>query len=328
MKKKYKIIIAVLTAYILLSLYAYYAYKSSSGDWKIETPADTEILWADFIWTNSTINGKYFERTAMFIPCKMEGIDNNLTFQFDTGSNKTMIYENPLSSFYFQDEKLSEQVSQMKFPINILASDKKVFKNAKIQFGEYTIYNDRAVVMTNFGRAKSKESIIAGDTILVGTIGADIFKGKVLIIDYPNQKFAIAHEVPEKYKEGLIDIELDNGGRPILPLKMNSKEYRIKFDNGSSLFPIIATSENINKFSTNPIIDSLEINSWGKKHTVHSRIITDTFEIAGRKFTNVEAYENHTGYGIDESTDGMTGNALFWDSTIIIDFKNKKFGVK
>ena len=328
MKKRYKILIGLISAYLLFSLYAYYAYKSSLRSWQVEIPAEGEINWVDFIWTNQTINGKYFERTAMFIPCKMEGIDNNLTFQFDTGSNSTIIYENPLSSFYFQNEQLLEQVSQMKFPINILASDKKVFKNAKIKFGDYTISNESASLMTNFGSAKSKESVIAGDTIHLGTIGADIFKNKVLIIDYPNQKFAIAHEVPEKYKEGLIDIELDNSGRPILPLKMNSKEYRIKFDNGSSLFPIIATSENINKFSTNPIIDSLEVNSWGKKHTVHSRIITDTFEIAGRKFTNVAAYENHTGYGIDESTDGMTGNALFWDSTIIIDFKNKKFGLK
>lgn len=328
MKKRYKILIGLISAYLLFSLYAYYAYKSSLRSWQVEIPAEGEINWVDFIWTNQTINGKYFERTAMFIPCKMEGIENNLTFQFDTGSNSTIIYENPLSSFYFQNEQLLEQVSQMKFPINILASDKKVFKNAKIKFGDYTISNESASLMTNFGSAKSKESVIAGDTIHLGTIGADIFKNKVLIIDYPNQKFAIAHEVPEKYKEGLIDIELDNSGRPILPLKMNSKEYRIKFDNGSSLFPIIATSENINKFSTNPIIDSLEVSSWGKKHTVHSRIITDTFEIAGRKFTNVAAYENHTGYGIDESTDGMTGNALFWDSTIIIDFKNKKFGLK
>ena len=328
MKKRYKILIAVITVYILFSLYAYYAYKSSLGDWKTEIPAETEINWADFIWYSQTINGKYFEKTAMFIPAKMEGIENMLTFQFDIGSNFSMIYENPLTSFYFQNEQLSEQVGLMKFPINKLASDQKVFKDAKIQFGEYTIYNDRAFVMTNFGRAKSKESVNSGDTILVGTIGADIFKGKVLIIDYPNQKFAIAHEVPEKYNEGLIDIELDNKGRPILPLKMNSKEYRIMFDNGSSLLPIAATSENISKFTTNPIIDSVELNSWGKKHTVHARMITDEFEIAGRKFTNVEVYENQSGYGINESTDGMTGNALFWDSTIIIDFKNKKFGLK
>ena len=328
MKKRYKILMAVITAYILFSIYVYYAYKSSTRDWRTEIPAEAEINWADFIWYSQTINGKYFEKTAMFIPAKMEGIENMLTFQFDIGSHFSTIYENPLTSFYFQNEQLSEQVSQRKFPINKFASNKKVFKDAKIQFGEYTIFNDQAFVMTNFGRAKSKERVNSKDTILVGTIGADIFMGKVLIIDYPNQKFAIAHEVPEKYKEGLIDIELDNGGHPILPLKMNSKEYKITFDNGSSLFPIIATSENIDKFSTNPIIDSLEVNSWGKKHTVHSRLITDTFEIAGRKFTNVEAYENHTGYGIDESVDGMTGNALFWNSTIIIDFKNKKFGLK
>jgi len=60
---------------------------------------------------------------------------------------------------------------------------------------------------------------------------------------------------------------------------------------------------------------------------VDSRMITDTFEIAGMKFCNVKIYENHAGLGIDESTDGMAGNFLFWNHTILIDFKNKKFGV-
>jgi hypothetical protein len=57
-------------------------------------------------------------------------------------------------------------------------------------------------------------------------------------------------------------------------------------------------------------------------------MITDTFAIAGIKFSNVKVYENHTGLGINKKTDGMIGNALFWNNTIIIDFKNKKFGVQ
>ncbi|MBM4317940.1 MAG: hypothetical protein FJ116_10730 [Deltaproteobacteria bacterium] len=59
-----------------------------------------------------------------------------------------------------------------------------------------------------------------------------------------------------------------------------------------------------------------------------SKIIKDTFELAGQKFHNVLVYANHSGLGIDNEVDGMAGNALFWDKTIIIDFKNKKFGVK
>jgi hypothetical protein len=57
-------------------------------------------------------------------------------------------------------------------------------------------------------------------------------------------------------------------------------------------------------------------------------MITDTFELAGKKFCNVKVYENHSDLGIVKNTDAMTGNYLFWNNTIVIDFKNKKFGVE
>jgi hypothetical protein len=61
---------------------------------------------------------------------------------------------------------------------------------------------------------------------------------------------------------------------------------------------------------------------------VTGKMITDTFELAGQNFCSVKIYVNNSGFGIDKQTDGMAGNALFWDKTVIIDFKNKKFGIK
>ena len=63
-------------------------------------------------------------------------------------------------------------------------------------------------------------------------------------------------------------------------------------------------------------------------HGVTGKQIKDTFELGGQRFSNVKVYANHSGLGIDSQTDGMTGNALFWSKTLIIDFKNRKFGVK
>jgi len=100
------------------------------------------------------------------------------------------------------------------------------------------------------------------------------------------------------------------------------------FDNGSSIFPIITLEKNIANYSTSADIDTIKISSWGKMHDVTGKLIKDTFELAGQKFSNVKVYANHSGLGIDHKTDGMAGNALFWNKTIIIDFKNKKFGVK
>ena len=323
-----KTVLLILVFFIVFAFYGYYVYQTRFGDWEIKKTNTTDIAWSEFIWSNQVINGKYYDKTAMLIPCKIEGIKNNLTFQFDTGSNLTMLYGNSLNSFFNQNIALSEKVMGFDFPVNLYFSkSKQFFKDLEISFGDYKISNKSAFIKENYGSKFNPQNINKGDTIHIGTIGADIFRDKILIIDYPKQKFAICDEMPEQFKNSLTDIELDKHGRPILPLLLNSKKHRILFDNGSSLFPIITSTKNIDKFSQNPILDSIEVSSWGKKHIVDSRMITDTFNFAGKDFFNVKIYENHAGLGIDKNTDAMAGNALFWNNTLIIDFKNKKIAI-
>ena len=153
-------------------------------------------------------------------------------------------------------------------------------------------------------------------------------QNKILIIDYPNQRFSICDLIPKEYKTELINIELDKYGRVILPMKLNNKNYRILFDNGSSMFELIATEKNISKFATSKNIDSIKVSSWGKEHYLISKMITNEIELGGKKFSKVKIYENRSGLGIDKETDGTAGNKLFWNNIIIIDFKNKLFGIK
>ena len=35
-----------------------------------------QISWANFTWTNGYLGDKYFEKTAMLIPCKISDIEN------------------------------------------------------------------------------------------------------------------------------------------------------------------------------------------------------------------------------------------------------------
>lgn len=63
-------------------------------------------------------------------------------------------------------------------------------------------------------------------------------------------------------------------------------------------------------------------------NNVTGKMISDTFELPEQKFCNEKIYTNHSGLGIDNQTDGMIGNALFWNKSILINFKHKKFGVK
>lgn len=298
--------------------------NSNYSNWTIANRSQV-ISWARFEWTNEDLNGKYFEKTAMFIPCKVEGVENVVTFQFDLGADLTGVYENVFSSFYFRAPELAEKIDRQKSRLQFW-NKRKSFENLTIRFGNYVATNRSAFVYGNYG--DKVEIRNQTDTVHLGTIGADMFKDRVLIIDYPNKRFAVCDIVPSNYQTCLTDIELDQNGRVVLPMKIHGKNYRIMFDNGSSIFPLITHARNVSNFSTSTDTDTIQISSWGKTHGVTGKLIEDTFELAGQKFSNVKVYANHSGLGIDNETDGMTGSVLFWDKTIVIDFKHKKFGVK
>ncbi len=301
--------------------------KTTYTNWKLTNNSTdkTEISWARFVWGEDTLSGKFYDKSSMLIPCKIEGLPNVFTFQFDLGVNLTGVYENSFRSFYPLRQDLKNKIQRLKSSLQFWNRN-IVFKNCEISFGNYTATNQVSFIYTDYGHEITHPNLT--DTFHLGTIGADLFKDKTLIIDYPNKRFAICDTIPTGFGKSLINIEIDKDGGVILPMKIHDEFYRIKFDNGSSLFPIITEAKNISKFSTLPDIDTIRVSSWGTKHNVTGKLIIDTFALGGQTFSNVKVYANHSGIGTDKTTDATAGNYLFWDKTIIIDFKNKKFGVE
>jgi hypothetical protein len=327
-KMSLKAIVSVVLICLLLGIYGYFSFQSSLSNWgtyHLGNKAHT-FGWSKFIWTNDSISGKYFEKSAIMIPAKIEGIDNVVTFQFDLGVNHSVVYENNLSSFYVTKPALSKNVEKFGFPINLISSN-KMYKNLSLSLSGFYILNKSVLVYDNYGEKYPIDSLNKTDTIHIGTIGTDLLKDKILIIDYPKQQFTVCDELPSEFNKNLFPIELDRENRVILPLTIKGKTYRILFDTGSSLFPIICSSNDVKKYSTNSITDSIEISSWGEKHWVYSRMISDSFNILGKNYSNVKVYENHTGKGMASGVDGMIGNYLVWNNIVVIDFKNKKMAI-
>ncbi len=317
MKKLLKIILALFAIVILACAISFFTDKTTYSNWEIKTNPGN-IFWARFQWTDGNLGGKQFDKLSMNIPCRMPGFDKVFTFQFDLGASLTGVYE---TTFLCLNEKPTDKIKRLRSRLQFW-NNNRYFDNMTLSFGDYVATNKIAYLFQNYGSEETS------DTIHLGTIGADLFQNKILLIDYPNTRFAICDNVPEEYKTTMIDIELDKRGRVILPMKMNGHAYRVMFDNGSSIFPLITRADNIAKFATGPDIDTIPVSSWGNQHAVTGKSVTDTFELAGYKFANTRVYANHSGHGIDTETDAMTGNALFWDKTVMIDFKNKKFGLR
>ena len=292
-------------------------YKQYSN-WELGNISTNNISWTKFKWVNGNMGSKFYERIGIFIPCKIDGLQNTITFQFDTGAYLTGVHENTFSSFYSVNPELRSKIK----PLN---SSYKYYENFSLIFDNFKALNKSGYVYKDYG---SFQNISASDTLKVGSIAPDIFQNTVLIIDYPKKQFGISNTVPVDYTTNLVDITLDEYGRVILPLKLGDKSFKILFDTGSSLFPIITDANKISLFSTSPDIDVIQTSSWGQIHNVTGKVINDTFILAGETYSNVKAYASTRNLGTGENYDGITGNALFWDRTVVIDFKNKKFGVK
>ncbi len=326
MKLCLKIITALVFVSIIICGISFITDKSNFQHWVIKkNKTDSSgLAWAKFRWGDDSLGGKYYGRTAMMIPAKIKGIPFHFTFQFDLGAY-TEIDETTARSIFNQHPEYNK-IRRLKSILQFW-NTKKSIKDLQVTFGNITAKNQN-VLLENYGESVDFSTITDSSEIHIGTIGADLFQNKVLIIDYPNQRFSICDSLPHFYKVALIDIELDNAGRVILPMIFKNKKYKVLFDNGSSMFSLLVSDNKTAYFSTAKVTDTINISSWGKLHNVIGRPFTDTFQLAGQSFSNIKIYSDFRKEYRTDAFDAITGNALFWNKTIVIDFKNKKFGIK
>jgi len=149
MKKSIKILgLSVFTILIVCGTFLL-TKTTSYSNWRIENNSydKSTISWTKFEWTNEELGGKWFDKTSMNIPCRMDGINNPLLFQFDLGADLTGVYENTFTSVNNQNPILKNKIKK-------LWDIKKYFENLNIIFGSYVAINKAAYVYKNFGEKK------------------------------------------------------------------------------------------------------------------------------------------------------------------------------
>jgi hypothetical protein len=108
------------------------------------------------------------------------------------------------------------------------------------------------------------------------------------------------------------------------------KKYKVQFDNASGITGLYVFNDMISIFSNEAAIDTLLIptNTGLKEHS--KRAMNGFITIAGHAFSDIEVYTSlKPGQeDIPLNYDGKIGNALFLNNIVVIDFKNKKFGIK
>src|SRR5437868_5138407 len=144
MKKNLKIFSLVF--FIIIAVYSTIVLtdRKTYSNWQIKN-SDQKISWAKFRWVNENLDGKYYEKTAMFIPCKVKGIPNVVTCQFDLGAGLSGVHENSLVSFYASSPMLERKIQRLKSRFQFW-NRSKYFKDLSISFGNYVASNPIACV--------------------------------------------------------------------------------------------------------------------------------------------------------------------------------------
>lgn len=300
-----------------------------TGQWSIQNarPTTSALSWAEFTWAGNRMGSRYFEKAAMLIPAKVDGLPYDFVFQFDLGATATLLNGNTLTGIVAKHPEFDRTKTYRNHIFKFWEST-TAFEDLSITFGGIKARTRSCQVMRNYGEKASLNGLNAGLPINLGSLGADLFQNKILVIDYPNRRFAVCDTLPAELQTTFTKIALDEGGRVILPLRLANKSYKVLFDNGASVFSLLTSAAKINTFSTAAPTDTIPVRSWGIAHNVVGRPVKGAFDLVGQRFSDVTVYADFRPSEQDTDYDASTGNALFWDKTVIIDFKKKEFGVK
>jgi len=297
-------------------------YISSSG----------ELEWIPFLWVSETISGRYLDKCAINIPVTIDELPNKFTMQFDLGAVRTVFYGNPLKPFLEKYPSLSNKLDKEKTFVSE-GEEKIMFSDVNLQMGEVLFKGIDVELFDGYGQEIASDTINSGAEIHIGTIAADLFNDKILIIDYKLNRMAVTETLPGEYANASFEkIEIESG-RIKIPFQINGKIEYLMFDTGSSLFSLITSKQNALAIGGAEIVDTMRLPSWGTYYDFHG-LKTNTPIMFGN--TNLgNPYEYYVdnpalfdSFFESENIWGITGNAFFLNNVVIIDYRNNRFGVK
>lgn len=287
--------------------------------------------WIPFTWMGDSIGDRYFEMLAMVVPVTIDKLPYKFQMQFDLGATTTVVYGNTIKPYLVKHPQLNSKIDTSLVFI-IEGKRNFMFKNIDLELGNKKFEKINLGYFANFGSSIHPDSIKTNTVKHIGTIAPDLFKNKILIIDYPNKRLCIIEKLPIEYKDvSFVDFE-ENDGRIFLPFKINGQQESLLFDTGSSIFTLLTTEKRASSITEQAISDSLKVSSWGEHITVYGKRVIAPIKLGNKKLEDSTVFYDKEkmmdGFFEQENIWGITGNSFFLKNIIIIDYKNKKFGVK
>lgn len=290
-----------------------------------------KVRWYDFYWSGDDTGSK----DAMMLRSKIDSIDFNFRWQFDTGSPRTFFYGNVWNSFCAAFPSLAKSF----FVVDSLRSDGFLnLKNGGLRISGNKLPKNIIGLLPNYGDTIPTDIILSnlGASTTVGTMGIDLFRNGVLIIDFKSNRIGYADKLSRTFysaDKNTIDFSLYQN-RIILPVKIDTTTFYFFYDSGASLFPLKTTSAFPNLTQWINYTDTLyNITTWGKSFDVPGGTIKKKVQIGSLALTDPKIYAHpdpdkyHTQIFTEADTEGLLGNAYFDGRIIVIDFTRMKFSI-
>ena len=289
-----------------------------------------DLKWIPFKWTGDSASGRYFDKYSINIPVKIDNIPGNFTMQFDLGAVTTVIYGNSIKPYLDHYPDLKKKIDTSK-KFQIQGKENPMFTDMGLKMGSATYKNIDIGYFENYGSQIDQDSIFTNTEKHIGTIGPDLFQNKILIIDYPQNRIGVCQDLPEQYKKANFQPFKSDNGRIKIPLIINGQIQYLLFDTGSSIFTLTTSKVDALKTADAKIEDSLTVWSWGKQITFYGVKTSKEIKFGNKALNGSLIYydeqETFKPFYKAENIWGLTGNVFFLKNTVIIDYKNKLFGV-
>lgn len=265
------------------------------------------------------------------MPVKVKNLQANFVAQFDLGSDATVLYGNELKNYFPTRAQLYAQVDTTRLGTTDAGIRHYYTTGLPVTFGAVQVAHP--FLYEAFGDVVPVDSLHTNSQKSVGTIGGDFLVGKVLVIDYPQRRMCVLDSVDAYWqaKTSFVASRVQHN-RMQIPLTSKQRTYWVLFDTGSSLFSFIANEQTWQGLvPSGPPTDTLVVGSWGKQVPFYAAPMQAPVYLGAYQLPAAKAWFTRDQRQLDflkaERIEAITGNALFQDNAVVLDFKRGRFGV-
>ena len=275
-----------------------------------------------FIWRADTVARPVVPHAALLVPVTLPGCPRVCYLQFDTGAPSSVLYANPLAAL------------RTRYPLadRALLPHGDTLRNVRFTLGQQTVQAQRLRLLPLGAR---QLPVDAETPLIIGTLGADVLDGRVLVLDYARRRFGLYPRVPDSLVRRTAFVPLAYTDRRLLvTMGLQGRAQQLLFDSGSSAFALLTSPATWHQLARQQAPTRTSgVNSWGKTLTAHT-VATDTTLLIRTTRLPLQTVTYIEGISFWQTVlmrfsgmGGMLGNEPFAAHTIVIDTPGSRFGV-